>query len=767
MTDAMRKTASTARKAAAEGIVMLENKNGALPLKRGEKIAIFGRCQIDYNAGGTGSGGSVHTEYQSDILSALENSGASVNRALADFYRNWVSKNPPSDGGGMWASRPLFREEPELDDGFVRKTAESSDTAVMVIGRSAGEEQDSFFGKGGWLLTDTELNTLKALRGYFKKVIVLLNVPAVIDTSWAGELKIDALLYIWQGGQEGGEAVADVLCGVSPSGRLTDTIAKNYSDYPSSAGYDEGDKIYYKEDIFVGYRYFESFCPEKVLYPFGFGLSYTEFKISCRSAVISGGEIRLKAAVRNMGKMPGKEVVQVYAEPPECPLPRPKITLAEFAKTHILSPGEEQELEIKFPLSRLSYYDDRDACYRVDKGVYRLVLAKNVRDRSVVVRFELYKDEVLRRCRSLAAPTEAFERLCGFDENGPLYEKTPVKKAERRRENLPAEVIRPGKKKFMLHDVREGNISINEFVAPLSNKDLACICRGEGMNSKHVRPGTGTAFGGVSRGLSKLGIPAAAGTDGPSGLRFDNGDKATLVPIGTMLACSWNKKLIFDIYRRIGGEMRENGVDLLLGPGFNIHRNPLCGRNFEYFSEDPYVSGAAAASALNGLRTKHVCGTLKHIAANNREKGRKTSDSILSERALREIYLKPLEYAVELSKPEAIMTAYNAVNGEMCGSNYEMLTGIIRGEYGFSGMIMTDWWAGLGRASSPSRRDSAAMLRAGCDIYMVHKSPKTNSGADNTLAALKDGSLTRGELQQAAKNILRLVMKLPCVERGK
>ncbi len=767
MTEAMRKTASTARRAAAEGIVMLENKNGALPLKRREKAAIFGRAQIDYNAGGTGSGGSVNTEYQTDILSALENSGVSLNKELADFYRDWVLKNPASEGGGTWASRPLFQEEPELDDEFVKKTAEVSDTAIVVIGRSSGEEQDSFFGKGGWLLTDTELKTLRAVRGYFKKVIALLNVPAVIDTSWAETLKIDALLYIWQGGQEGGEAVADVLCGVSPSGRLTDTIARSYPDYPSAAGYDEGDKIYYKEDIFVGYRYFETFCPEKVLYPFGFGLSYTEFKISCRSAVIAGGEIKLNAAVKNTGTAVGKEVVQVYAEPPECALPRPKLTLIEFAKTRSLRPGEEQELEIKFPLSRLSYYDDRNFCYKADKGTYRLILAKNVRDRSAVVRFELYKDEIFRRCRSLAAPREPFGRLCGFDENGPLFEPAPIKKTAIRRENHPAEIKRPGRKKFMIKDVREGVVSVNEFVAPLSDKELACLCRGEGMNSRRVRPGTGTAFGGVSRGLRGLGVPVAAGTDGPSGLRFDNGDKATLVPIGTMLACSWNKKLVFDIYRRIGGEMRENDVDLLLGPGFNIHRNPLCGRNFEYFSEDPYVSGVIAASALNGLKTKHVCGTLKHIAANNREKGRKTSDSIISERALREIYLKPLEYAMELSKPEALMTAYNAVNGEMCGSNYEMLTGIIRGEFGFKGMIMTDWWAGLGSASAPSKHDTAAMLRAGCDIYMVQKSPKANSGADNTLAALKNGSLTRGELQQAAKNILRLLLKLPCVERGK
>lgn len=766
MTDATKKTLAAARRAAIDGIVMLENKNGALPLGRGERIAVFGRSQIDYNAGGTGSGGSVNTEYQTDILSSLEKSDVEVNRTLAQFYRDWVSKNPVSNGGGMWASRPLSQKEPQIDVDLMKKVSDESGTAIVVIGRSAGEEQDSVNAPGGFLLTEAEIELLKTARERFKKLVVLLNVPSVIDMSFVREIKPDAVLYIWQGGQEGGAAAAEALCGASPSGRLTDTIAASYVDYPSSEGFDAKNKIYYNEDIFVGYRYFETFCPEKVLYPFGFGLSYTDFEISCRAAVFADQKISLTVDVKNIGGAPGREIVQIYAEPPKSKTPRPKRSLVEFAKTKTLAPGETQTLRIKFPLSRMKYYDDKNSVWRVDRGEYKLIIGKNVRDKSCSVRMKLSKD-IIKKCDRLAAPKEAFKRLIGFD-GGPIYEDAPTAqggksggedgKTKRKAFSGISDIVRPRSYKF--EDVKNGQITLDEFVSAISDRDLARLCRGEGMGSKRVRPGTGAAFGGVSKGLQKLGVPCASATDGPSGLRLDNGDKAALAPIGTMLACTWDIELIEEIYSCIGGEMIENDIDLLLGPGFNIHRNPLCGRNFEYYSEDPYISGAAAAAALRGLESRGVCGTLKHIAANNREEGRKGLDTVLSERALREIYLRPLEYALELSEPKAIMTAYNGINGEMCGSNYEMISGIIRGEFGFSGMVMTDWWASLGSCSAPSRRNSAAMLRAGGDIYMVAKSAEKNSGGDNTLKELKSGNLSADELRRAAKNILSLIINV-------
>ncbi len=761
LTGAMKMTLAAARQAAAEGIVMLENKNNALPLKRGEKIALLGRCQIDYNAGGTGSGGSVNTEYKTDILSSLKRNGVETDEKLEKFYTRWTRRHPIETGGGMWASRPLFQREPEILKLPLRRAAKNADTAVVVIGRSSGEEQDSYFGPGGWLLTEAERATLKAARKYFKKVIAILNVPGVIDMGWVGEFDIDAVLYIWQGGQEGGEAVADVLTGISPCGRLTDTIAVRYADYPSSADFGGDDRNFYREDIFVGYRYFETFCPEKVMYPFGFGLSYTEFEISCNSVSMSGGSVSLRVNVKNIGGTSGKEVVQVYAVPPKSRLPRPEIALVEFAKTETLGPGGSEELVIKFPLSRLSYYDDKNFCLRVDKGLYKFVIGKNVRDRSCAISLELYKDEVIRKCKSFGAPTEPFERLRGFKNGEPVYEPVPVRASEPAERRKPApEIEFTGDRGIKLNDVKLGKAALDDFLAQLASEDLACLCRGEGMGSSRVRPGTGTAFGGVSDRLLDFGVPAVAGTDGPSGLRFDNGDKAALVPIGTMLACTWNKRLVQEIYSRIGGEMLENHVELLLGPGVNIHRNPLCGRNFEYFSEDPYMSGAMAAAAMSGLNSKGVRGVLKHIAANNREHNRKRLNSVVSERALREIYLKPIEYALELSEVKALMTAYNPVNGVQSGSNYDIITGIIRDELGFDGMVMTDWWAYLGKCGGASTKNTAAMLRAGGDIYMVHSSAANNSGGDNTLVSLKDGSLSLGELQRAAKNILKLIIDL-------
>ncbi len=763
MTEAVKKTLAASHRAAIDGIVMLENKNGALPLRNGESAAVFGRSQIDYNAGGTGSGGLVNTEYQTDILSSLEKSDVEVNRTLAAFYRDWVSKNPVSTDGGTCSSRPLSQKEPQIDEELMKKVSAESETAIVVIGRSAGEEHDSVNAPGGFLLTEDETELLKAARGHFKKLIVLLNVPSVIDMGFVGEIGPDAVLYIWQGGQEGGAAAAEALCRASPSGRLTDTIALSYADYPSSEGFDAKDRIYYNEDIFVGYRYFETFCPEKVLYPFGFGLSYTDFEISCRAAVFAEQNISLTVDVKNIGAAPGREIVQIYAEPPKSKMPRPKRSLVEFAKTKTLAPGETQTLRIKFPLSRLKYYDDKNSEQRIDGGEYKLIIGKNIRDKSCSVRMKLSKDIIKKRGR-LAAPKEPFRRLIGFD-GGPIYEDAPTAQGGKSgaaggktKRKAFSGIARPRKYKF--EDVKSGGITLDEFVDAVSDKDLACLCRGEGMGSKLVRPGTGAAFGGVSKGLQKLGIPCAAATDGPSGLRFDNGDKAALAPIGTMLACTWDIELIEEIYSCIGGEMIENDIDMLLGPGLNIHRNPLCGRNFEYYSEDPYISGAAAAAALRGLESRGVCGTLKHIAANNREEGRKGLDTVLSERALREIYLRPLEYAMELSEPKAIMTAYNGLNGEMCGSNYELITEIIRGEFGFSGMVMTDWWAFLGPCSASSTKNSAAMLRAGGDIYMVTKNSEKNSGGDNTLKELKSGNLSSDELRRAAKNILKLIINI-------
>lgn len=769
----MKKTALAAEQAATEGIVLLKNENGVLPLAKNAKIAVFGRCQIDYNPGGTGSGGSVNTEYILNILDSLEeNPSINVNKELAKIYRKWVKKNPVETGKGEWASRPLFQEEMPVSRKLAERIAKKSPIAVVIMGRTAGEEQDSKNQEGGYLLTASEKSMLKTIRKHFEKVVVLLNVPAVIETAWVDELGIDGLLYIWQGGQQGGKGAASILCGDQcPSGRLTDTVAYNYSDYPSSKNFGNPEKNIYEEDIYVGYRYFETFDKDKAMYPFGFGLSYTEFKIKASDFKADGREITFKVSVKNTGGAPGKEVVQVYFSPPSGKINKPKIQLAEFAKTELLAPGDTQELTFKIPMSRLSVYDDRRLCCCVEKGLYKILIGKNVRDKDFCrFSFNIDKTIVIRSFESALAPTESFKRMCG-EKGKPALEKAPTRKYDlnkRIKDQIPKGIEQTGDRGYKLKDVKSGKVTMKDFLAQLSEEDLACLVRGEGMRSKRVRPGTGTAFGGISKSLIRLGIPTAAGTDGPSGLRFDNGDNATLVPIGTMLASTWNKELVQEIYSCIGDEMLKNDVDLLLGPGLNIHRNPLCGRNFEYFSEDPYVSGAMAAAAIRGLNSRGVSGTLKHLVANNQEANRKTVNSVVSERAVREIYLRALEYATELSEPNAIMTAYNPLNGNWCGSNFDLVK-IIRNEFGFKGVIMTDWWAMLNDTDvqNPTKENTAAMLRSGTDIYMVSKDPENNSGGDNTLKALAEGSLTLGELQRAAENILSFILTLPCMETKK
>ena len=774
------KTSHASQKAAAEGIVLLKNENGVLPLKSGTKISVFGRSQLDYNTGGTGSGGSVNVLYVADILNSLRKKlKIKVNEELAAVYEEWIKNNPISTGLGVWAARPHFQKEMTVTSEIAAKAAEHSETALIIIGRTAGEEQDNFNGEGSYRLTQQEHLMLKNVTDVFDKTVVLLNTSNIIDMKWVDEYDIDSVLYIWQGGQEGGEAVADILCGDKcPSGRLTDTIANNYTDYPSSENFGSKEENLYREDIYVGYRYFETFAKDRVKYPFGFGLSYTDFKITCADFRIENDIVKFETAVKNVGKVSGKEVVQVYFTPPEGKINKPKIQLAAFYKTKTLLPGESHKKTVSFPMSRMSSFDDSGHtgadnrfCYFLEKGEYKVLIGKNVRDPEFCTfSFKLNETKIVKKCVSALAPHQKFTCMKGKPGGGYDYVNVPQREYDIRKrieDNLPDRVELTIDKGYKLADVKNGKVSMDKFIGQLTIEDLACLVRGEGMGSKRVRPGTGCAFGGVSSRLLDFGIPVAAGTDGPSGLRFDNGDAASLVPIGTMLACTWNTPLVREVYKCIGGEMLANDIDLLLGPGMNIHRNPLCGRNFEYYSEDPYISGVMAGAAINGLSDKGVMGTLKHLAANNQETKRKRVNSVVSERAVREIYLKGLEYALEYSKPTAIMTSYNPLNGQWCGSNYDLTTTIIRNEFGYSGVIMTDWWASMNEIGShvATKENTAAMLRSGTDIYMVVNDPEHNSGKDNTIRAIGSGDLTLGELQKAAKNICGLLINLPCMER--
>lgn len=761
----MSDTASAARRAAAEGIVMLENKNHTLPLKRNVRVSVFGRCQIDYNVGGTGSGGMVNTLYTVNILDGLREKKFEVNEDLARTYQDWINNNPVKTDKYAWASQPHCLTELEVTPDMAKSAAEFSDTAIIVIGRTAGEEQDNSDTEGSYRLNNAEHKMLENVRREFKKVIVLLNTSNIIDMSWVDKYNIDAVLYIWQGGQEGGGAAADVLSGdVCPSGALTDTIAAAYSDYPASKNFGGIHKNYYAEDIYVGYRYFETFAKDKVLYPFGYGLSYTEFELKISGVNSNPNNIDFDVLVKNIGKTSGAEIVQIYLIPPEAGIDKPSVKLIDFAKSWTLHPGETEVLHFSVPLSQLSVFDEDKSAWILERGRYRITASKNIRDLSEGFVYDCKETKVVRQCEHNLMPSLPFKRICCKNRQ-PVYTDVLLKTyniGDRIAESLSASINITGDKGLKFTDVCRGSAAVRDYVAQLSIDDLTALVHGEGMNSSKVRAGTGAAFGGMTEGLKNYGIPIAAATDGPSGLRLDNGDKATAIPIGTALASTWNKQLVEELYVYVGGEMLSANIDLLLGPGLNIHRDPLCGRNFEYYSEDPLISGVMAAAAINGLQKAGADGTLKHFAANNQEKNRKKVESIVSERAMREIYLKGLEYALEMSDVHSIMTSYNPLNGHWCASNYELIHGIIRKEFGFNGMIMSDWWADMDGESGllPSKTNKAAMIRAGGDIYMVIKDIDDIEGENNIIQALNNNTLTLGELQRAAINIIELLISL-------
>lgn len=774
------KYAKLARKAAAEGAVLLKNDKEALPIKKNDRISVFGRIQFDYYKSGTGSGGMVNTRYVVGILDALkEEQEIFLNEELEQVYRTWI-KDHPFDSGAGWAQEPWSQEEMPLENGLAEQAASVSDAALVIIGRTAGEDRDAENAPGSYLLTEAEREMLEAVRNAFDRMIVVLNVGNIIDMSWVKNYNPDAVLYTWQGGMEGGHAAADVLLGrVSPCGKLSDTIAHSIEDYPSTANFGGESGNCYAEDIYVGYRYFETFAKDKVLYPFGYGLSYTTFDVKCTETEYSEDACAFRILVKNTGDFAGKETVQIYVKAPQGSLGKPARTLAAFAKTRSLAPGEEQELELEVQDYLFASYDDsgvtgNKSCYVLEKGTYEFYIGTDVRSAAMAGSFEVEETMVVSQCIEALSPVEAFQRMKpAEDAEGnliPAWEDVPLRTysmRERVNADKTPEIAYTGNQGYVLGDVYDGNISIEKFVAQMRDEDLCCIVRGEGMCSPKVTPGTAAAFGGVSEGLKELGIPCGCCSDGPSGIRMDCGTYAFSLPNGTCLACSFNEELIEELYEMEGAELRKNRIDTLLGPGMNIHRNPLNGRNFEYFSEDPLLTGRIAAAQLKGMNKYGVTGTIKHFAANNQEHHRSEYNSVMSERALREIYLKGFEIAVKDGGAYSIMTTYGGINGLWTASNYDLLTTILRGEWKFDGMVMTDWWAKMNEEGQPaSIQNAAAMIRCQNDVHMVCQNPEENSNHDNLAESLENGTLGRGALQRSAVNILNMLLRSPVMERS-
>lgn len=768
---------ATARQAIAEGCVLLENKKEVLPLKQNSTVAIFGRIQNSYYKSGTGSGGKVNVNKVYNIVEGLEESGmVKINQKLRDIYGEWEKTHPYDEGLG-WGKERWSQDEMPLNDEILKVAKAESEIAIVIIGRTAGEDKDNSNTKGSYLLTDEESDMLAKVRKTFDKMIVLLNVGNIIDMSFIASYNPDAVMYVWQGGMLGGLGTADVLTGkICPSGKLIDTIAKTVTDYPSDKWFGNPAGNPYCEDIFVGYRYFETFAKDKTLYPFGYGLSYTKFRCDFVTAANDSGNknFQIQLKISNTGSVTGKEVAQIYVQAPNGKLGKADKVLTAFEKTKDLAPEENQIISFTVPYTNFASFDDSGItsyknCFVLEEGTYNVFAGTDVRSAEKVFSFDLDKIEILQECEEALAPVSNFNRMVRKADGNFSMEPVPtatVDTALRRKERLPEEIPQTNTE-FKLEDVLSGKITIKQFVSQLTDEDLSCIIRGEGMGSSLVTPGTASAFGGVSPRLKEtFGIPTACCDDGPSGMRLDCGIKAFSLPNGTSLACTFNPNLVTKLYAFTGLEMCSNKVENLLGPGMNIHRHPLNGRNFEYFSEDPLVTGVIGTAMVKGLRSSGVTGTIKHFCGNNQEANRYGQDSQISSRALREIYLKGFEIAVRSGYADSVMTTYGLVNGLYTAGSYDLNTTILREDWGFTGIVMTDWWANINEfGKTPDKTNFAAMIRSQNDLYMCCPSGSKNLSGDNTLEALADGRVTRGELQRSAINICNHVMQTEAMKR--
>lgn len=735
---------SLSRRAAGEGAVLLKNESSLLPLKKDTKVAVFGKAQIDYVKGGGGSGNTV-VSYVRNIYEGLKlkSKHLHVFDPLSFYYQTYVDKKHVE---GVRAG--MFDEAPVPDD-LLTQAKEFTDTAIITICRYSEENEDrrndgtdTYF-----YLTDAEKHMVETVTENFANVVVLLNVGAMIDTSWfAYNDKIQSAVMLWQGGMEGGLAAADILTGeVNPSGKLVDTCAKTFEDYPTSEGFHESeDYVKYTDDIFVGYRYFET-VPGKqdhVVYPFGYGLSYTTFAYSNINAYCDKKNILITLSVTNTGDKAGREVVQVYYSAPQGKLGKASKELCGFAKTKLLAPGESEDLCITFAINDMASFDDCGAiaksCFVLEKGVYHIYVGTSVRDvEELEFTYELTDDVITEQLHSYCAP-ENLDKRMKVDGSYESLECEPVQRTVFSCEYKFAE--KPDvEEPYKLLDVAKERVDLDTFIAQLTDEELCHLVGGQ--------PGQGVSSTSGMGNLPRLGIPLVMTADGPAGLRSRTISyiPTTAFPVATCLACSWDVALIEEVGRAMALEVKENNICMFLTPALNIHRSPLCGRNFEYFSEDPFLSGKMAAAKVKGIQSQNIVATPKHFACNNKETNRKFSDSIVSERALREIYLKGFEICVKEAKPKMIMTSYNIVNGVAASQNAELLQGILRGEWGYEGLVTSDW---------VTLKDHVREVKAGNDIKMPVGEPQ------NLMKALQDGSLKREELAICVKHLLKIILWL-------
>ena len=810
-----------AREAAAEGFVLLENKDHFLPLAKGSKVGLYGAGAIRTIKGGTGSG-DVNERDSVNIFQGMKNAGYDVTSSewLEDYdklyvqarldWKNEIFTKLNGDDTKFfdaYSATPFFMPSGNPID-EEKAAADGADTAFFVLARIAGENKDRFDTEGDYFISKEEKAILAQVSRCYKNIVLVINTGGLMDLAFVEEFdNIRSILQYVQAGQEGGNAFADVVSGdVTPSGKMTDTWAKDYYDYPGAEvySYKSGDlmKEKYEEGIFVGYRYFDTF-EVPVRYSFGYGMSYTDFEIRTDDIKVSGRgmmnpKVSVTVTVTNTGDTyAGKEVVQIYASCPQGRLVKEFRRLAGFGKTKLLAPKESQTMTITFPLYQLTSYEEESASWILEPGMYGIWIGNDLNTSVLSGALELDEKAVMTACENICPLKEELNEIVPDAEKVQAREAAWQKEVKEKRMSvikLKASEI-PTEKVDYQPVPEELPGKAGKIVESLSVDQLALLATGDpGRAQGNALGSAGISVPGAAAETSPCAseepwnVTTIALVDGPAGLRLkreyqvDNGEIVasdflaaleggffskpqekrgttyyqfcTAIPVGTLLAQSWDVELIKRVGEMIGHEMELFNVTLWLAPGMNIHRNPLCGRNFEYYSEDPLLAGMMAAAMTLGVQKVPGCGTtIKHFACNNQEDNRMGSDSILSERALREIYLKGFEIAVKDAQPMSIMTSYNLINGVHAANCYDTCTKAARDEWGFAGAIMTDWTTT--NVQIQGECTAAGCMRAGNDMVM----PGLPEDHENIKKELADGTLTMAELKRCIYNTVNIVLQ--------
>ena len=845
-----------------ESIVLAQNENSVFPLRTDKPVAVFGNGQIKPSTGGSGSG-AANGAYTTNFLDGMDKLGMEAYPELRAYYEAHVSQSgnvthgwdtakeapdewgtPVYSGTGFSMTAGVATPEVKLDDGEVKdgglvaRAAEACDTAVVFLTRTTGsEEMDRIQQPGDWYLNHSEKVLLEQVSDKFDKVAVIMSVNGSMDMSWVKEYGVDGVMISYAGGSQNGYALAELAFGyANPSGKLADTITETYEEHPTvdSFGYtsyaDAGldfaknnsafgpqDPVsLYTTGIFEGHRYFDTFGKD-VLYPFGSGLSYSEFAFEDMNVSVKEGakeltvEVTVANVTENPESVPGKEVAEVYVSAPEGDLEQPYQKLIDFEKTELLASGESQEITFNIPLEDFASYDEEQAAYVLEPGDYYIRVGGSSRSTHVAGCFRVEEELLVEQLSNELVMSEDAKAL--FEEKAlttkdakPItYEGEKEEMAAAREaavtvdaSNIDAKTQAPQLEETVVEELPEdapvykysavvdGTISLPEFVSQMTQDELVMFCSGgatagietyyaddSGIRIDNVgtKANIGTSGAGQSRTVERLAIPSMIYADGSAGISYNASeslglDKNVGWPRAAAVACIWNKDLLKEFGEAVGEEMVAINVDIWLAPSINLHRNPLNGRNNEYYSEDPILSGITAATVATGVNESGVTVCLKHYAGNDQEWYRRglqnettlekgtsldAMNVISTERALREVTLKPFEMAVKTGAVTNVMSAFNKLNGQYCAASEELLIDILRGEWGFDGFVVTDW-GDLDTIADPDLE-----MAGGNDVIMSGKHVMYRI-PDKIVEGLGEkGTVTIEDMQRNAYHFLRAI----------